>query len=46
MKQELKMYTKPALKVVELQLRRLLMASKTETSGSPTYNKFNEEETW
>lgn len=42
-----KKYAQPALKVVELRQRaQLLVGSETTTSGSPTYKKFNDEETW
>lgn len=39
-------YESPATQVIELAQEGVVCASGTETSGAPTYNGFNEEETW
>ena len=40
-------YTKPAMRVVELQHRTMLLqASLTQTTGIPTFSGFNVEEEW
>ena len=41
-------YRRPAMRVVELRRRTelLVTSDKTQSTGTPTYNKFNDEEDW
>lgn len=39
-------YQTPSVLIFEVKTEGVVCASGTETSGAPTYNGFNEEETW